>query len=459
MGSVRSRWVLVLAVAVLGGVALLLVRSRQGSQAETPAWRTAQVTRSDIVVRVEGASGTIKPAAEVEVKSRATGVVQSVAVSEGERVTRGQVLVTIEDPDAEAAVRTAQANLAQAEANYRRAQADLAAARANLQQTLAGSRPQEIAKAEQAVASARADLDLAQQKLARARQLVAQGFIARQELDTAEAEFRAAQARYRSALDDLSLRRAGSTVHQVAAARAAVRQADAGVASARAQVQQAQSSLRNAQDRLAETHIRAPVSGLVSARAVEVGQTVIGGSGTGGTSVITIAVDVPIYAEVLVDEADITRIRPGIPVELRTDSLPGETFRGRVLAVSPKAQVTNNVVQYKVRTSVADPRRRLRLGMSVDVTFVVERRQDVLVVPRAALTTVQGAPAVRVLVDGRPQLRRVETGAGDDTTVEIRSGLQAGEVVVVGTAQATERGAAPQQPSNPFMPRFQRRGR
>lgn len=238
----------------------------------------------------------------------------------------------------------------------------------------------------------------------------------------------------------------------VESARAGVWEAEAAVDSARAQIAQAQSTLANAQQRLAETQIRAPVSGLVSSRSVEVGQTVIGGTATAGTSVLVIAVDQTIQARIMVDEADIIRVRPGLDVDLHADSLPGEAFRGRVLAVSPDSQINNNVVQYEVTTSVQDPQRRLRLGMSVDASFVAERRTGVLVIPRQALSTMQGQPAVRVLVNGEPEVRRVRTGASDDTTVEIRSGLQEDDLVITGQELTQQPVSVPQRQTNPFMP-------
>src|SRR3989337_983011 len=101
----RRWWWILLAVVVAGGGVYVITRGRNGARGEAPRWRTATVTRGDLIVTVS-ASGSIRPVAEVEVRSRATGVVQAVLVAEGQRVSRGEVLVQIEDPDAAAAVRT-----------------------------------------------------------------------------------------------------------------------------------------------------------------------------------------------------------------------------------------------------------------------------------------------------------------------------------------------------------------
>lgn len=478
---------------MLGVVALTLAagsyaywRSRPG-RAEPPRWRTATVQRGDLVVTVS-ASGTVKAASQVEVRSRATGIVRAVYAREGEPVRQGQVLVLIDDPDAESAVRDAEAALAaalarlaqaeaqrasaraQADAAVRQAEANLAAARARLAKLLEGARPQEVAQAEQAVRSAEAELNLRRQDLQRTQQLFEQGFVPRQQVDQAQASLTAAEAAYRSAVERLEQLRAGPTAAEVEEARAAVRQAEAQleeararrlddrvrqqeVAAARAAVEQARVNLANARDRLAETRIRAPVSGIVAVRSVEVGQSVIG-TAQGGTPVMTLAVTEPLYASVLVDEVDIAQVRVGLPAEVRADALPDRTFRGHVEAIAASAQVNNNVVQYEVHVRVQDPQHVLKLGMTVEAEFQLLRRAGVLLVPREAVRG-EGSKLVLVVVGGSLVPRPVQVGATDGRMVEVRAGLRGGEVVYLGDERST--GAAGPQTRNPFLPQFPRR--
>ncbi len=474
---------LALIVAAGGGYAYW--RSRP-TGAEEPRWRTTTVRRGDLVASVS-ASGTVQPASQVEVKSRATGVVQEVYAREGEAVRKGQVLVLIDDPDARSAVREAQAALEAAQARLAQAQAQrssqaaqvwaevaqdealLAAARARLQKLLSGARPEELAQAEQAVRSAEAELVLRQQDLQRAQQLFGEGFIPRQQLDQAQAAAAAAQAAYRSAVERLNQLRAGPTPEEVREAQAAVRQAEAQlqqararllddrarqqeVAAARAAVEQARANLRSAQDRLAESRIRAPVSGIVARRSVEVGQSVIG-TAQGGTPVMTLAVTDPLYAKVLVDEVDIARIRVGMPAVVRADALPDHRFEGHVEAIAASAQVTNNVVQYEVTVRVSDPQGLLKLGMTVQADFRLLERRGVLLVPREAVRG-ERSSLVLVVQGGRLVPRPVVVGDTDGRMVEVRSGLREGEVVYLGE----ERPASPApQPRNPFLPQFPRR--
>lgn len=478
-----KRWTaLLLAALALGAGAYTYWRTRP-TRAQETRWRTAAVQRADLVVTVS-ASGTVQPASQVEVRSRATGIVRAVYAREGETVRQGQVLALIDDPDAQSAVRDAQAALqaaqarlaqaqaqrtaqaAQARAALQQAEANLAAARARLAQLLAGTRPEEVAQAEQALRSAEAELRLRQQDLARTRQLFQQGFVARQQLDQAQAAAEAAEAAYRSAQQRLAQFRAGPTAAQVDEARAAVRQAEAQVqqaraalledrvraqevAAAQAAVAQARANLHNALDRLAETRIRAPVSGTVAVRSVEVGQSVIG-TAQGGTPVMTLAVTRPLYASVLVDEVDIARLRVGMAAAVRADALPGRTFRGWVDAIAASAQLNNNVVQYKVTVRVDDPEQALKLGMTVEAEFEVVRRPGVLLVPRGA---VRGArrPLVLVVEDGRLVPRPVVLGESDGRVVEVRSGLQEGELVYLGEEGSP---GGPARTRNPFLPQF-----
>jgi len=482
----KRAWGVGLALVALAAGVYAYWRSRPGG-AEQPRWRTAAVQRGDLVVTVS-ASGTVKAASQVEVRSRATGIVRAVYAREGEAVREGQVLVLIDDPDAESAVRdaegalrAAQARLAQAEAQrassatqaraaLQQAEAGLAAARARLARLLEGARPQELAQAELAVRSAEAELNLRRQDLQRVQQLFQEGFVPRQQLDQAQAGLAAAEAAYRSAVERLEQLRAGPTAAELDEARAQVRQAEAQVqeararllddrvrqqevAAARAAVDQARANLAQARDRLAETRIRAPVSGIVAVRSVEVGQSVIG-TAQGGTPVMTLAVTDPLYASVLVDEVDIARVRVGMPAEVRADALPDRTFQGRVEAIAASARVNNNVVQYEVSVRVHDPQRLLRLGMTVQAEFQLLRRTGVLLVPREAVRG-EGAKLVLVVEGRRLVPYPVQTGATDGRMVEVRSGLREGQVVYLGEERTT--GPAGPQTRNPFLPQFPRR--
>ncbi|MDR7611465.1 MAG: efflux RND transporter periplasmic adaptor subunit [Armatimonadota bacterium] len=427
----RRWWVAGVVMVLVAASALTLAR-RRSDQSAAPPMRTAPVTRGTVTVTVTG-TGTVEPAALVEVRSRATGRVTRVVVDEGQPVRRGQVLVELDDPDARAAAEAARAALQSALAAE-------ASARARLAQLRAGPSAAEIAQAAEAVAQAEATLARARDTLARQERLLAEGYVAQAVVDQARAEVEIAASQLRAARARLADLRATPRPEDVAQAEAAVRQAAA-------QVQQVRATLRQAEERLGETRITAPIDGVVVQKAVDVGQTVIGGGGVGGTLVIVLARVDPLYATVYVDEADVAGIRPGMPVTLTADALPEQAVRGRVVRIAARAVVNQNVTQFAVKVALEDPPPALRLGMTVDAEFVVARAADVLVVPREA---VRGT-TVTVVRNGRLEPRRVRAGLSDGRLVEVREGLAEGEVVFLGYGR-------PQSPEvqgrSPFTPQF-----
>jgi HlyD family secretion protein len=480
------RITIIVVFVVAAVVAAVAVRGRLAGRAAAPRYRTAEVTRGDLLLSVS-ASGTVEPISLVDVRSRATGQVRTVLVEEGDRVRSGQVLVEIDDPDARAAVDTArgalvaaEARLAEAEAQVsvtrsatataiRQAEANVAAARARLAQAQSG-RPEEIAQAEEAVRQAQANEVLARQNLARQEQLLNEGFISRSALDQARSQHDVAASQLRAAQTRLAQVRAGGSAQDVEIARAALRQAEAQlddarngvlqvrlrveqVTAARAQRGQAAANLRQAQDQLGETRITAPIDGVVVKRSVAVGQSVIG-SASGGTPVLTLAELTPVLARVLVDESDIAPLtsRREVAVEVTADALPGITLAGRIERIAPQPVVEQNVTQYPVVVEVDDPGHALRLGMTVDAEFILARRTGVLLVPQEAVRG-EESKAVFTVEGMELKPRVVETGLSDGRFVEIVRGLREGETVYLGTARPAEpRQTAPG--SSPFQPRF-----
>lgn len=431
----RTAFLALAAAAAVASAAAVL--SHPGTA--PPAIRTAQVARGDLSVTVS-ATGAVAATSQVDVRSRATGTVTAVYVQAGDRVTRGHLLATIDDPDARAGLRGAQAQVRQTAAAVASAQAKLATMRA-------GSRPEQIAQARQAVMQAQANLALAQTNLASQKELFAQGFIPRATLDQAENQYQVALAQFRSAEQNLQLLQAGPLPSDIAAAEADVRLAQA-------QLQNGQAQLANAQERYEESFVRAPIPGIVATRAIEVGQTVIGGSATSGTSVFTLANITPLLANVSVDETDIAKIRVGMPVAITVDALPDASFAGVVERLAPAGVISQSVNQYTVTVEITAPTPALLLGMTVNADFVVAQARNALLVPAEAIRS-RDRPFV-LLVGERDALtpQPVVTGVTNGRLTEIRQGLAEGQRVYLGSARAPQAGSSPR---NPFQPNFQRR--
>lgn len=428
---------------LLGGLIILLAVSglalaqRRGGSEKNGSMRTAPVTRGTIVISVS-ATGTVQPTSLVEVRSRATGTVKQVLVEEGQRIRAGEVLVEIDDPDARAAVESGQAAL-------RSAEAAAASARARLAVLRAGATVYTRQQAEEAVRQAEATLAQAKSNLERQEQLLRDGYVAQSAIDQARRDAAVAESQLRAARAHLADVVTGATPEQIADAEGTVRQT-------LAQADQMRATLRQAEQRQAETRITAPISGVVVKKAVDMGQTVIGGSGVGGTLVITLAQTDPLLATVNVDESDIAGISLGMPVRLTADALPNVAVQGRVDQIAAQAQVNQNVTQFAVTVTLSSPPAAMRLGMTVNAEFLRARAANVLLVPQDAVKP-GNPPTVTVVQGSALQTRPVVTGLSNGRQVEISDGLTEGEIVFLGY---TRQPAAPAGGRAPFQPQFQR---
>jgi len=330
-------------------------------------------------------------------------------------------------------------------AALRSAEAAVGVAQAKLDDLRAGATVYTRQQSEEAVRQAEAALAQAKDNLTRQEQLLRDGYVAQSVVDDARHSVDIAESQLRAARAKLSDLVAGSTPAQIAQAESAVRQA-------RAQADQTAAALQQAEEQLAESRIAAPITGVVVKRSVDVGQSIIGGSGTGGTLVITLAQVDPLYAAVNVDEADIAGVRAGMPVRLTADALPNAVIRGKVDRVAAVAQVVQNVTQFAVTVVLQEPPPGVRLGMTVDADFVTARRDNVLLVPRQAVKEGK-SPTVTVIVGGELETRAVQTGLSDGRMVEIISGLREGEVVLLGSAKQPAKSSPGR---SPFQPQYKK---
>ncbi len=435
----RRTRILIASAAVVVLVAAFLVTRMTNNKPAAAAIRTAVVTRGDLAVTVS-ATGAVTATSQVDVRSRATGTVTQVYVTEGARVSKGQLLATIDDPDT-------RASLAQARALVLQNEAAVATAKAKLQTLKSGARSEQVAQAKQAVVQAQANLDLAQSNRDRQQQLFNEGFIPRATLDQAQTQYQVAQAQLRSAQQQLQLLESGPLSSDVAAAEADVRHAEAQLISARAGAQ-------SVQERFNEGFVRAPIAGMVAKRSLEVGQTVIGGTATSGTSVFTLADVTPLLASVSVDETDIARVRVGMPVTITVDALPDTTSEGVVQRIAPAGVVVQNVNQYTVTVEIKTPNPALRLGMTLNVDFLIARARNVLLVPNEAVRGKEDRVVFLVGPQEKLTPHPVVTGISNGRLTEIKQGVEVGQRVYLGPA-ASQGGTPPA--GNPFQPNFQRR--
>jgi membrane fusion protein, multidrug efflux system len=237
------------------------------------------------------------------------------------------------------------------------------------------------------VARAEADRDLANQSLARAKQLTEQNASSAADLERAEATARMNQAQ----LDLLKVR-------------------------------------------LARTTVRAPFGGISGQRFVSLGDYL-----TTSDTLATLQTVNPQRISFAVPERYASRLGRGQRVVFRVASLSGQEFQGTVDFVDPVVQLPARTIL--VKALVPNGRRQLQAGMFVEVRLATEVRPKAVVVPEDAIVPLQRAYYVWVVTDGKASRHQVEIGVRSPGFVEIRSGVQAGEQVVVGGQERLAEGA------------------
>lgn len=229
-----------------------------------------------------------------------------------------------------------------------------------------------------------------------------------------------------------------------------------------------QESVNKAQTNLNYATITSPIDGIVISKDVEEGQTVASSFET--PTLFTIAkdlTDMRVIADV--DEADIGSVREGQRVTFTVDAYPNETFSGTVTQVRQNATTTDNVVTYEVAISAPNPDLKLKPGLTANVTIYTLERTNVLSVPSKALrftptketigpkdkiVDCQGTQKLWIR-DGRTfKAIAVQTGITDGVRTEIKSGIAAGQKVIVNmtTAEETTETSTSQDEQNPFAP-------
>jgi len=398
---------LIATTALLAPVALFAgIRFFDG--AEPLVYEQEAVTRGD-VESVVVTTGALEALNTVIVGSQLSGQIAELHADFNQPVERGALLARIDPRTFASRVQQSRADVHVARATIVQRQAELTRANATLAQ--------------------------AEREFARRQSLLQRGHLSEAELD-------------------LDRTRVATNRADVAIAAAAVTNAEAALA-------QRQSALQQAELDLERTEIRAPITGTVVNRTVQQGQTVA--ASLQAPELFQIAEDLHrMKVEATVDEADIGRIREGMPSRFTVDAYPGRSFGGTVSQVRIAPDRLLNVVTYRVIITTANDDLALLPGMTANVEIILGRRTDVVRVPNAALRFAprdgesaggavaatslpmpegdgNGQPAVVwLLEDGGPRDRPVLIGLADDAVTEVRAGLAEGDRVIVRADRATQ---------------------
>jgi HlyD family secretion protein len=199
----------------------------------------------------------------------------------------------------------------------------------------------------------------------------------------------------------------------------------------------AQASYEDAVSNLEDTVLKAPISGMVIGKPIPAGQTVSPGIST-PMVLLTIANLDKMQIEALVDESDIGKIKVGQKVSFTVDAFPDKTFSGKVVIISNKANVQQNVVYYTVLIDVDSQEGLLKPTMTARVAVHVGERNNVLIVPTLAIKDNKGQRFVQVIRNGQeqPEAVRITTGMTSEDRIEVVQGLKEGDMVVLSQSGA-----------------------
>jgi len=421
----------VLVIAVV--VAISVHQSRKG----VVKVQTGKVTLQDLVSQVT-ASGEIKPKTYVNVGANAFGKITRIFVKEGDHVKRGQVLAQLENVQPEADVQATKAGLNAAQTDYVASQEAYNTAVADLER-------------------AKADLEQKQLDWQRGQKLYEQQLVPKSDYDTRKAAYEASAA-------------------GLAQAKTKIAQAKAQAEGADKRIAQQKYTLRRLDDVLSKTVYVAPFDGVVTNLPVREGETVVVGiQNSPGSTLMTLADNSVITAEVKVDETDIVSVKLGQAAEVTIDAIPKKKFKGVVteignnallrstgVATSQTTSSSQEAKDFKVVVTLQDPPENLRPGLSTTAKITTASKPATLSIPIQALTvrqradlehpkkkgTVEAASSkdpkevakqkeelqgVFVIRNGKAEFVQVETGVTGTTDIEVLNGLKEGDEIVTGS--------------------------
>jgi RND family efflux transporter MFP subunit len=419
----RSFWTLVLATVFLAGCAKAGgTRARTAPAANPIPTVNAKVTTVRATATI---SGVIAPLQNVAITSQLVEPADSVAVNEGDRVHRGEVIAVLDTADLQAQLAQAVATVVTDQRTAEADDAKVAQSRYTLRLNIDQGGDQ-VQTARAALAQANQNLANDQVNLTRDQQLLTNGYVAQQTLDQQNTQVqndrsavRTAQAQVQSALTNQSVNgtnTAGLQASTVAAAAADARAAHAVVEQARAAVQQLQTQI-------AKATIVSPIDGVVVNRNLNPGEY------PASRTLFTLQQLDNVYAELNASSADTFAIPVGAPVTLNVAGASSQSYTGRVVAVL--GQVTPGSTNFTVKVLVANPDEKLQSGIPVTAVATLPPVTGVGIPTTAFLdethTTIMIADDE--LVDTVAKTVHVHE-IGANATTSIVTGLKAGQSVV-----------------------------
>jgi len=365
-------WISLVVLVVLVGAGVGIAHLASGSGIDPN--KIAKVSRGD-VARSVVATGKITPITQVEVKSKASGIVEKLYVDINNVVHKGQPLAQLDQQEISDQVAAQRAQLAAAQANVTNFDAALEQDKVN---------------------AAAPDLPMYKVTLDRNTEMVKEGLVPQQNLDNANRDYLAA------------LTKRDSSKAQIGVDNAKLKQA-------RAQVAQSEASLNQLEEQL--------------------GYTTILVLGSTATLVMTVGDTTEVYVKGKVDEADIAHVYMGQPARIKVESFRDRYFQGKVTKISPMGVEKDNVTTFEVRVSINNPGGELKAQMTANAEILLDEHKNVLTVPENAVVYDNQKNTTVEIPDKKEKEGKrkipVKVGLSNGSVTEIVSGLKEGDQVVL----------------------------
>jgi HlyD family secretion protein len=370
------------------------------SVGETPIQTAKAVTVSPVEALPPSGTveyvGVLAAFRKADISSELGGSIERLFFEKGDRVKKDQGLAEISTSSIRIEVQ--------------QAAAALKAAQSQLEKTTKGSRPEEILMAKAALQAAAAERLEAERNVDRIKNLYGTKSVSDSVYDSARRAVDMARAKEASARQGLILAEQGPREEDRQAAKANVEQAQAGLALAR--------------DRLRKSRLIAPFSGIAAFRDAEPGEVIPPGM------IITRIVDLDrMKIKLSINEKDIAVLKKHPQLDFSVDALAGETYRCRLVFLSPTAAPSTR--SFPAELLVADPDPRMADGMTVRVQFPLTDDNQAIKIPSAWLTEENGKIGLYVVENGKALFRAATLGAYYDQRVEILKGLDGNEKVII----------------------------
>jgi len=380
--SRKRLWIILgLVLAVLVGGGIFAAKAVSGSTKIDPS-QLGVAELGDIAKSVV-ATGKVQPITEIQLKSKASGIVTRLDTDINATVHTGQVLAQLDQQEILDEVAAQKAQLAAAEANDRSATA---------------------AVAYDKVAAEAPDLPDWERNWHRADEMAKSGVLSKQAADQAQQQYESARNTRDRAV---------------------------------AQILVDQASLKQLEEQLGYTTITSPIDGVVLSRDVELGDAVssILVLGSTATLVMTLGDTHQVYVKGKVDESDIGKVYLGQPARIKVQSFRDKSFVGKVTKIAPLGVEKDNVTTFEVQISIDNPGGELKANMTANAEIVLEEHKSVVTVPEQAVLYDKDRNASVWVPDEKGKdghrVVPIKIGISNGSRIEILSGLKAGDKVIL----------------------------